>query len=55
VSYGFVSGYSNTSEIQYCPKCGERVYSFCGDGSASCECGYKFYVVEKEQEGAENK
>jgi len=51
MSYGLVSGVSDTNEIQYCPKCGERVYSFCGDGSAKCECGYQFYVIEKEQDG----
>lgn len=50
MSYGFVSGLADNDEVSYCPKCGEHVYTSHGDGSVTCECGYKFYVIEKEQE-----
>ena len=53
VSYGFVSGLADNSDVSYCPKCGEHVYVSHGDGSVTCECGYEFYVIEKEQEEAE--
>jgi len=54
MSGSFVSGYSDTSEISHCPKCGEKVYSFCADGSAKCdECNYNFYVIEKEDDAGE--
>lgn len=48
--YGFISGISDTDNIKYCPKCGEEIITYCGDGTAICECGYHFGVVECEDE-----
>ena len=49
--YGFISGFSETDDINYCPKCGSDDLDRYGDGTAKCcECGYKFGVVEDEEE-----
>ncbi len=48
--YGFISGITETNDINYCPKCGEEVSRFHGDGTAICTgCGYHFGVVECEE------
>lgn len=48
--YGFISGYSDTDDINYCPKCGAEISVYNGDGTAECdECGYHFVVVECEE------
>ena len=45
--YGFVSGISDTDDINYCPKCGEKIYSWNITGEAVCdECGFRFAVIE---------
>lgn len=45
--YGFISGITDNDDIKYCPKCGEEVTVFYGDGTAKCEnCDYMFCVVE---------
>lgn len=47
--YGYISGYSDADEINYCPKCGEEISEYRVDGTADCsECGYHFGVVECE-------
>ena len=46
---GIITGFADNDDISYCPKCGEKIYTFCGDGSAKCECGYWFYVIEKDE------
>lgn len=44
----YVEGYTNDAE--YCPMCSGDVVSFSADGSNSCgDCGYKFYVITKEE------
>lgn len=59
--YGFVSGISDTYDINYCPKCGSQTLSFHGDGTAVCsdcgygtavcsDCGFVFGVVECEED-----
>lgn len=49
--YGFISGITEIENITYCPKCGEKIYEFHGDGTAKCdECGFHFGVVECEEE-----
>lgn len=47
--YGFISGITDTDDIEFCPKCGEEIVEFVSDGTARCiECGYHFGVVECE-------
>ena len=47
--YGFISGYTDTDEINYCPKCGERIEDYYGGGTGYCrECDFRFGVVEGE-------
>ncbi len=49
--YGFISGITEIDDISYCPKCGEEITTFYGDGTAMCnECGYHFGVVECEDD-----
>ena len=49
--YGFISGISDTDDINYCPKCGERIGTYKGYGTAVCdECGFRFGVVECEED-----
>lgn len=49
--HGFISGFIDNDNISYCPKCGEEIEEFYGDGTAKCEeCGYHFGVVECEEE-----
>ena len=48
--YGFVSGISDTDDINYCPKCGGEKLSLHGDGTAVClDCGIAFAVVKCEE------
>ena len=45
--YGFISGITDTDDINYCPKCGSDDLDRICDGTArSCECGYSFGVIE---------
>lgn len=45
--YGFISGLTDTNDINYCPKCGKEIGDYYGDGTALCnDCGYRFGVVE---------
>lgn len=48
--YGFISGITETNDINYYPKCGEMIREWNGDGTAKCTgCGYHFGVVECEE------
>ncbi len=52
--YGMIMGITDTDQISYFPKCGERVYIFGGDGTAKCEeCGLHFGVVECNEDDEE--
>lgn len=52
--YGFVSGISDTNDINYCPKCGGEKLSLHGNGTAVClDCGFAFAVVECEKDDEE--
>jgi len=43
-----VTGYA-VEDVNYCPKCGGRVYMQNAAGYCTCEeCGYKFAVIESE-------
>ena len=49
--YGLISGITDTDDIYFCPKCGEKITNFYADGTAVCtECEYHFGVVECEEE-----
>lgn len=49
--YGIITGITETDNITFCPKCGEEIYTFYGDGTAKCEeCGFHFGVVECEED-----
>ena len=48
--YGFISGITETENISYCPRCGEQIVTYYGDGTAVCkECGLHFGVIECEE------
>lgn len=45
--YGFITGITDTDDINYCPKCGAEIAIMHSNGTAECdECGYHFGVVE---------
>ena len=47
--YGFISGVSETDDINYCPKCGcDDLVKNCDGTAECCECGYKFGVIGDE-------
>lgn len=49
--YGYIQGYSDTDDIEYCPRCGEKSKEFFMDGTAECsKCFFHFGVVESEEE-----
>lgn len=49
--YGFVSGISDMDDINYCPKCGEKIYSYKANGETVCDkCGFQFSVIECEED-----
>lgn len=53
--YGYMSGYSDTSSINYCPACGERITESFSDGTCRCgECGLRFGVIESDEEEEES-
>lgn len=52
--YGYISGYTDTGSIFYCPACGARVTELFADGTCKCgECGMRFGVVEVDDESEE--
>lgn len=49
--YGYIMGITDTDNISYCPRCGERIGIFKRGGTAQCEeCGFQFGVVEWDEE-----
>lgn len=49
--YGIISGITDTKDIIYCPRCGNEVADYYGDGTARCDdCGFHFGVVECEDD-----
>lgn len=49
--FGYVEGYSDTDNINYCPACGAPVGQYHADGTATCEeCGERFAVVTYSEE-----
>ena len=49
--YGYIEGFSDTDDILYCPKCGERIYEHYVDGTGKCDnCGFRFGVIDCTEE-----
>ena len=49
--YGYISGYTDTDIINYCPRCGRETSIYYGDGTGKCtHCGFHFGVVECEED-----
>lgn len=49
--YGYISGFSDTDDIHYCPYCGEENLTYHADGTATCdECGKRFGVIECDED-----
>jgi uncharacterized protein (DUF983 family) len=52
---GYISGYSDTSIINYCPACGEEIKERFANGEGKCDvCGMRFGVIEVDDESEEN-
>lgn len=52
--YGFISGFSDTDDIHYCPFCGEEIACGHADGTATCDkCGKRSGVMEADDEESE--
>ena len=52
--YGFVSGISDSNDINYCPKCGAVIAEYRANGTARClDCGFVFAVIECEEDDEE--
>lgn len=48
--YGWITGVTETDDINYCPKCGSDDLDRFIDGTAKCcTCGYACGVVETEE------
>jgi hypothetical protein len=49
--YGFISGYTVSDNINFCPRCAKLIGVYYGDGTARCDgCGFRFGVVESEED-----
>ena len=49
--WGFVSGISDSNDINYCPKCGAVIEAHRANGTAWClYCGFVFAVIECEED-----
>ena len=49
--YGYIQGYTDADEINYCPRCGCEVSGRYSDGTAICRgCGYRFGVVGMDED-----
>lgn len=49
--YGYVSGYSDASTINYCPACGTKISEVYADGTGMCtKCGIRFGIVKIDDE-----
>lgn len=49
--YGFLSGITDTNDINYCPKCGAVINEYRSDGTARClACRFHFGIIECEED-----
>lgn len=45
--YGYIGGYTDADEINFCPYCGAEIGSRYADGTAECdECKRRYGVIE---------
>lgn len=45
--YGYIEGFSDNDDINYCPSCGSDNLKRNCDGTAECaECGFMFGVID---------
>ena len=48
--YGYIEGYTETNEINYCPACGTIIVIGHVDGTCTCdECRLRFGVVKVDE------
>ena len=48
--YSYVKGMTDDDNIFFCPRCGEEIRRYNGDGTAACSsCRLRFGVVEVEK------
>ncbi len=51
---GIITGITDSGAIEYCPKCGEKIYRRYADGTVECEgCHYRFGVVDCDDDETE--
>lgn len=51
IIYKYLYGFTNESNVTYCPKCGAEILNFYDDETVYCEeCGFHFGVVKCEEE-----
>ena len=49
--FGYVEGYSDPDEVEYCPYCGGGIDYRNANGFSKCsDCGRLFAVIEGEEE-----
>ena len=49
--YGLFTGISDNDDFDYCPFCGEKLYTYHADGTGKCmECKRRFAVIEIDEE-----
>lgn len=48
--YSYIAGYTDTDDINYCPKCEEPISTHYVNGTGKCDaCGFRFGVVEDDE------
>lgn len=51
IIYKYLYGFTNESNVTYCPRCGAEIFVYYDDETAYCkECGFHFGVVECREE-----
>ena len=47
IMYKYLYGFTNESNVTYCPKCGAEIFVYYDDETAYCKkCDFRFGVVE---------
>lgn len=51
IIYKYLYGFTNESNVTYCPRCGTEIFVYYDDETAYCkECEFRFGVVKCEEE-----